>query len=67
MTKDQVVAVMIEFINNQNRVAAAMNGQQQGITLADIEKHIEQMQPSLNQLCSGIYDELAKRSIIPIG
>lgn len=66
MNKEKAVAVMVEFINNQNRMVAAMNGAQSGVSLSDIEAQIQSMQPNLNQLCSGLYDEMAKKSIIPI-
>jgi hypothetical protein len=62
MNKEQVVAVMIEFINNQNRVAAATHGS--GVSLADVEQQIMQMQPQLQVMCSGIYEALANKGLI---
>jgi len=65
MNKQQVVATMVEVINNQNRVSAVSSQVEgQKMQLSDIEKLIEQMQPQLNQMCSTIYDALLAKNII---
>lgn len=66
MNKEQVVAVMVEFINNQNRMAASMMPAGQGKPLSEVEKYIAEMQPQLNVMCNGIYDALAAKNIIVI-
>ena len=67
--KETAVAIMVEFINNQNRLAAAMQPQNTpgAKSLAEIEKYISDMQPQLNVMCSGIYDALAQKNLINIG
>ena len=64
MNKDQVVALMVEFINNQNRLAAAMQPPAQAKPLAEVEKVIQDMQPQLQVMCSGMYDALAEKGAI---
>lgn len=65
MNKQQVVATMVEVINNQNRVSAVSSQVEgQKMQLSDIEKLIEQMQPQLNHMCSTIYDALLAKNII---
>lgn len=64
MNKEQAVAVMVEYINNLNRAAAAASGQP--MSLSEIEKSIESMQPNLNVMCNGLYDALAQKNIIAI-
>lgn len=64
MNKDQAVAVMVEFINNQNRLAAAMQPPAQAKPLAEVEKVIQDMQPQLQVMCAGMYDALAEKGII---
>lgn len=62
MNKEQVVAVMIEYINNLNRAAAASSGQ--SMSLSEIEKAIETMQPNLTLMCNGLYDTLLQKNIV---
>lgn len=66
MNKEKVVAVMVEHINNQNRMAAAMQSQgpNPSMTLAQVEQYIIQTQPQTEMMCSGIYDVLVSKGII---
>lgn len=68
MNKEKAVAIMVEFINNQNRLAAAMQPQNTpgAKSLAEIEKYIADMQPQLNVMCAGIYDALAQKNLIVV-
>jgi hypothetical protein len=61
MTKDQVVMLMVEKINNDNRLAAV---NMEGVQLAELEKQILAMEPQLKHMCAGIYDILASKGII---
>ena len=61
MTKEQVVLLMVEKINNDNRLAAV---NQEGTKLADLEKYIEEMRPQLEHMCGGLYDILASKGVI---
>lgn len=61
MTKEQVVMMMVEKINNDNRLAAV---NQEGVKLADLEKYILEMEPQLKHMCGGIYDILASKGVI---
>jgi hypothetical protein len=61
MTKEQVVLMMVEKINNDNRLAAV---NQEGVKLADLEKYILEMEPQLIQMCGGLYDTLASKGVI---
>lgn len=61
MTKEQVVLLMVEKINNDNRLAAV---NQEGAKLADLEKYIEEMRPQLEYMCGGLYDILASKGVI---
>ena len=66
MNKEQVIAIMVEFINNQNRLAAAMQPPAQAKPLAEVEKIIQDMQPGLNVMCAGMYDVLAEKGAIKL-
>jgi hypothetical protein len=61
MTKEQVVMMMVEKINNDNRLAAV---NQEGVKLADLEKYILEMEPQLLHMCGGLYDTLASKGVI---
>lgn len=61
MTKEQVVMLMVEKINNDNRLAAA---NQEGVKLAELEKYIIEMEPQLKHMCSTLYDVMASKGII---
>ena len=60
MTKEEAVAVMLESINTDNREM----GKQAGINAEDMEKQIEQSQPSLAFMMSNIYDKLQSSGVI---
>lgn len=60
MTKDEAVAVMLESINTDNRAM----GLQAGIGAEEMEKQIEQSQPSLAFMMSNIYDKLKDSGVI---
>ncbi len=60
MTKDEVVNLMLESINNDNRGLC----KQGGMSDADAEAQIAQSQPSLALICSNLYDKLKQTEII---
>lgn len=60
MTKDEAINLMLESINNDNRSM----GVQAGLNAADLEKQIEQSQPSLSFMMSNIYDKLKESGVI---
>jgi hypothetical protein len=60
MTKDEVVEMMLFSINKDNREM----GKQAGISDDDMEKQIEQSQPSLTFMMSNIYDMLKEGGVI---
>ena len=66
MNKQQVVSVMVEYINNQNRMAASMQDPSLpgAMTLAQVEQYIIQAQPQVEHMCSGIYDVLYSKNLI---
>jgi hypothetical protein len=60
MTKEEVVALMLESINADNREM----GKQAGISDADMETQIQASQPSLGFMMSNIYDKLQAGGVI---
>lgn len=66
MNKEQVVSVMVEYVNNQTRMSAAMQDPNQpgAMTLAQIEQYIIQSQKQTEHVCSGIYDALYSKNLI---
>ena len=60
MIKDEIVKIMIESINNDNRGLC----KQGGMSDADTEAQIAQSQPSLGLICSNLYDLLKQKEII---
>lgn len=60
MTKDEVVKLMLENINNDNRNLC----KQGGMSDADAEMQIQQSQPTLALMCSNLYDLLKQKAII---
>jgi hypothetical protein len=60
MTKDEIVNIMLESINSDNRDM----GKQAGIPDADMEKQIHQSQASLGFMMSNIYDKLKASGVI---
>lgn len=60
MTKDEAVKLMLDSINNDNRTM----GIQAGFNAEDMEKQIEQSQPSLSFMMANIYDKLKESGVI---
>ena len=60
MTKEEVIRLMLENINNDNRNLC----KQGGMSDADTEMQIQQSQPSLALICSNLYDLLKQKEII---
>lgn len=60
MTKDEVLRIMLESINSENRKLCKQNG----MSDADIELNISQSQPSLAVILSGVYDNLKANNVI---
>jgi hypothetical protein len=66
MTEDQkkteVVMLMLESLNNDNRMICANNG----MSDAEIEKSIEQSQGSLGFMLSNLYDKLKSENLLAV-
>jgi len=60
MNKDEVVSMMLESINKDNREMC----EKAGMSSADIESQIQQSQPSLNYILSNLYDKLKEANLI---
>ncbi len=60
MTKDEVVSVMLESINADNREM----GKNAGISDSDMETQIANSQASLTFMMSNIYDKLKESGVI---
>lgn len=60
MTKEEVVKIMLDSINTDNREM----GKQAGLNAADLEKQIEQSQASLGFMMANIYDKLKESGVI---
>jgi DNA modification methylase len=60
MIKDEVIKIMLDSVNNDNRGLC----KQGGMSDADIESQISQSQPSLMLICSNLYDKLKADGII---
>lgn len=54
MGKEDIITLMVESINADNREIC----KQGGMSESDIEKNIEQSQPSLFFMLSNVYDKL---------
>ena len=54
MTKDETIKVMLDSMNEDNRMMCLQNGMSE----EDTNKQIEQSQPSLVYLFGNIYDKL---------
>jgi hypothetical protein len=54
MTKDEVIKIMLDSINEDNRTMCLHNGMSE----EDTNKQIEQSQPSLVFIFGNIYDKL---------
>jgi DNA modification methylase len=60
MAKEEVVQIMLDSVNNDNRGLC----KQGGMSDADTEAQIAQSQPSLMLICSNLYDVLKQKEII---
>jgi DNA modification methylase len=60
MIKDEVVKIMLDSVNNDNRGLC----KQGGMNDTDTEAQIAQSQPSLMLICSNLYDVLKQKEII---
>lgn len=60
MTKDEVIKIMLDSINEDNRTMCLHNGMNE----EDTNKQIEQSQPSLVFIFGNIYDKLKDVKVI---
>jgi len=60
MTKDEVLKMMLDSMNEDNRQMC----QHAGLNEEDAEKQIEQSQPSLVFMLNNIYDKLQAAKVI---
>jgi hypothetical protein len=60
MTKEQVIELMMESINSDNKIM----GIQAGLDEAALDAQIEQSQPSLSFMMSNIYDKMKEGGLI---
>lgn len=60
MTKDEAVAMMLESFNQDNRMMGAGSGMDE----AEVEKFIEQSQPSITYMLSNAYDKLVEKNLL---
>lgn len=60
MTKDEVIKIMLDSINEDNRTMCLHNGMSE----EDTNKQIEQSQPSLVFIFGNIYDKLKDAKVI---
>ena len=60
MTKEEVVQIMLDSVNNDNRGLC----KQGGMNDTDTESQIAQSQPSLMLICSNLYEVLKQKEII---
>jgi DNA modification methylase len=60
MTKEEVVQIMLDSVNNDNRGLC----KQGGMNDIDTESQIAQSQPSLMLICSNLYEVLKQKEII---
>jgi hypothetical protein len=60
MTKDDVITIMMNSINDDNRQLCVENGMSE----EEIEKNINASQLSLGFIMSNIYDKLVEKGII---
>jgi hypothetical protein len=60
MTKEEVVAIMLERINKDNRALCKHSGMGE----AETEAQIEQSQGSLSMICDNLYETLKEKAII---
>lgn len=60
MTKDEIIKIMLDSINEDNRTMCLHNGMSE----EDTNKQIEQSQPSLVFIFGNIYDKLKDAKVI---
>lgn len=60
MEKDEVVFMMLQSVNDDNRDLCT----KAGMSPADIESQIQQSQPSLQFIMSNVYDKLKEANLI---
>lgn len=60
MGKEDIITLMVESINKDNRSICKQNG----MSDEDIEKNIEQSQPGLFFMMSNLYDQLKENKYL---
>jgi len=60
MSKDEVLKIMLDSINADNRELCEKNG----MTEKDIQSQIEQSQPSLVYIIGNMYDKLKEAGVL---
>jgi hypothetical protein len=60
MTKDEVIKIMLDSTNADNRVMC----EQSGMSKEDAEKQIESSQPSLVFIFGNVYDKLKDAGVL---
>lgn len=60
MTKDEAVELMLESFNSDNRMMGLGNGMAED----EVDKFIEQSQPSIQYMLSNAYDKLVQKGLI---
>lgn len=58
--KTETVAFMLESLNEENRALCLQNG----MAADEVERNIEQSQPSLNFILSNIYDKMKAANLV---
>lgn len=60
MEKDEVIYMMLQSVNNDNREL----GKKSGMSDADVESQIQQSQPSLTFILTNIYEKLKEADLL---
>jgi hypothetical protein len=60
MEKDEVIYMMLQSVNNDNREL----GKKSGMSDADVESQIQQSQPSLTFILSNVYEKLKEADLL---
>jgi hypothetical protein len=60
MEKDEVIYMMLQSVNNDNREL----GKKSGMADADVESQIQQSQPSLTFILSNVYEKLKEAGLL---
>lgn len=60
MEKDEVIYMMLQSVNNDNREL----GKKSGMSEADVESQIQQSQPSLTFILNNVYEKLKEAGLL---